>query len=392
MSKILIYDSLDTLTWHIKRVSYNNKRDVNDSIFNKTSIKIASDYNDLVSTFDPYYLIKNKTYFGHMYDKKPLHMIEELLQIISPIDRTGYLEYYKTAYDPIPIYNDGFVKSYSDIILDRAKQLWETYDTINVLLNGDAESIAVSLSLIETKPNNKKLEIICLDSLDWNDIPFIKEFVIKKTSKEFFNIENLNPQHPIILSDNLKINVALITYKNSKNIQLNTSSAPWSYLLTSDVGKKLLGKINIVSETKKFNRLLDDHRKQSPFTIQSVNDMLWWLSFVFSKNYTNYKIPFMIIQSIEQIKPRKIDLSKWINFFNTNDWELWHMKNYNSTRNLNVFKKETNRFIKKNIDPNKIQFKSIHQNNTNNKNFFILDDGRIIYLNELTMDVIKEIV
>jgi len=380
MSKILICNNIIYLNWKIKKIIYNNKNSVDSSTIAR------------VSSFESCYLTKENCYV----DRDPLSFIGQIINNKSPVDRTGYLEYYKMSYNSIPIYDNNFNESYSDIALNRARQLWENNDTISVLFDGQFDSIVSCLSLIDTKPNNKKLKIICLESVNDAAVPFFKEFIIKKTNKDFFNAENLIPTDLIVTSNSTGVDLKFIqlisTITDPKKIS-------WKYLILF-IKKYLIKnnwegrqRIDAQNEIKNFNNFLNNHIKQAPFLIQSFNDMLWWLTFAFADNQTNYIVPIKIIDSIKSIKLKKIDLSKWINFFNHDNWQLWHMKNYDSNRDINIFTKETESFIKNFVFLDKLKYKNVNNLDYNliNTSFLILDDGRIIYIDDLTIDVIKEI-
>jgi hypothetical protein len=380
MSKILFYNNIERINWQVKKTVYNNRYSLDPKIISK------------ITSFDPSYLVKEKVYL----DRNPLTVIGQLSNTPSPIDRTGYLEFYKMSYNSIPKYEDNFNKSYRDIALNRAKQIWEMNDSIDVLFDGNNESIVSCLSLIETKTNNKKLRIIDLKSTNNFDIPILKEFVIIKNNKDFFNIENLTSNNTIITSNFPSIDGLI--FQNLLNfIDLNTVSYKHLFLhyRTKMLGKEWQAqtKITLQDEIKHFIKFLDNHSKQSPLLIKSVADMLWWLTFTFADNHANYIVPAMFIDSIKSIKIKKINLSSYINFFNDIDWQLWHMKNYDVSRNINIFSYETEKFIKDIFSLNKLKVinKDKFEYNLTDTNFLILDDGTVVYTNNLMYNIIEEI-
>jgi len=379
MSKILFYNDIERINWQVKKTVYNNRYSLDPRIISK------------ITSFDPSYLVKEKVYL----DRNPLTVIGALSNTPGPIDRTGYLEFYKMSYNSIPKYEDNFNKSYRDIALNRAKQIWDMNDSIDVLFDGNNESIVSCLSLIDTKTNNKKLRIIDLKSTNNFDIPILKEFVIIKNNKDFFNIENLTSNNTIITSNFPSIDGLI--FQNLLNfIDLNTVSYKHLFL---HYANKILGKdwqapskVSLTDEIKYLIKFLDNHSKQSPLLIKSVADMLWWLSFAFAGNHANYIVPAMFIDSMKSMKNKKINLSNYINFFNDIDWQLWHMKNYNVSRNINIFSYETEKFIQDIFSLNKLKFsnKDKFEYNLPRTDFLILDDGRVVYTNNL-MNIIEEI-
>jgi len=380
MSKILFYNNIERINWQVKKTVYNNRYSLDPKIISK------------ITSFDPSYLIKEKVYL----DRNPLTVIGQLSNTPSPIDRTSYLEFYKMSYNSIPKYEDNFNKSYRDIALNRAKQIWEMNDSIDILFDGHNESMVSCLSLIETKTNNKKIRIIDLKSTNNFDIPILKEFVITKNKKDFFNIENLTSNNTIITSNFPSIDV-LIFQDLLNFIDLNTVSYKHLFLhyRTKMLGKdwQAQTKITLQDEIKYFIKFLDNHSKQSPLLIKSVADMLWWLTFTFADNHANYIVPAMFIDSIKSIKIKKINLSNYVNFFNDIDWQLWHMKNYDVSRNINIFSYETEKFVKDIFSLNKLKVvnKDKFEYNLTDTNFLILDDGTVVYTDNLMYNIIEEI-
>ena len=380
MSKILFYNNIERINWQVKKTVYNNRYSLDPKIISK------------ITSFDPSYLVKEKVYL----DRNPLTVIGQLSNTPSPIDRTGYLEFYKMSYNSIPKYEDNFNKSYRDIALNRAKQIWEMNDSIDVLFDGHNESIVSCLSLIETKTNNKKLRIIDLKSTNNFDIPILKEFTITKNNKDFFNIENLTSNNTIITSNFPSIDVLIFQdLLNFTDLNIVSYKHLFLHYRTKMLGKdwQAQTKITLQDEIKYFIKFLDNHSKQSPLLIKSVADMLWWLTFTFADNHANHIVPAMFIDSIKSIKIKKINLSSYINFFNDIDWQLWHMKNYDVSRNINIFSYETEKFIKDIFSLNKLKVinKDKFEYNLTDTNFLILDDGTVVYTNNLMYNIIEEI-
>lgn len=380
MSKILFNNNLELFNWQVKKTVYNNRYSLEPKIISK------------ITSFDPSYLVREKVYLN----RNPLVVIGQLSNTPSPIDRTGYLEFYKMSYNPIPKYEDNFNKSFRDIALNRAKQIWEMNDCIDVLFDGNNESIVSCLSLIETKTNNKKFRIINLKSTNNFDIPILKEFVITKNNKDFFNIENFTSNNTIITSNFPKIDILI--FQDLLNF-IDLSTVSYKHLFLHFRSKMLAkdwqspSKVTPQDEIKNFIKFLDNHSEQSPLLIKSVADMLWWLTFTFADNHANYIVPAMFIDSIKSIKIKKINLSNYINFFNDIDWQLWHMKNYDVSRNISIFSYETEKFIKDIFPLNKLKVinKDKFEYNLTNTNFLILDDGTVVYTNSLTHNIIEKI-
>lgn len=381
MTKILFYNNIERLNWQVKKIVYNNRYSLDPTIISK------------ITSFDSSHLIKEKVYL----DRNPLTVIGQLSNTCGPIDRTGYLEFYKMSYNPVPRYENNFNKSYKDIALDRAEQIWKMNDDVDVLFDNYEESMVSCLSLIEARPNNnKKLRIIYLGSKNNLDVPILKEFIIEQDEENFFNIENLNIGNIMVTSNFPSVDRQI--FQNLLNF-INLNAVSYKHLFlhyrTKMLGKEWQAqtKTTLQDEIKNFINFLDNHSKQSPLSIKSVADMLWWLTFTFADNHANYIIPAAFITSIETTKIKKINLSNYVNFFNNTDWQLWYMKNYDTSRNIGIFSDETKKFIKNFIPLDRLKFNSRNkvEYNFGDINFLILDDGRVVYTNNLTHDIIEEI-
>jgi hypothetical protein len=69
------------------------------------------------------------------------------------------------------------------------------------------------------------------------------------------------------------------------------------------------------------------------------------------------------------------------------------MKNYNSNRNLDNFRNESETFVKSfiNWDSSAYEHTDVQNYNLLHRPLLILDDGRIVYINNLSLDIVKEL-
>jgi hypothetical protein len=401
-AKLLLY-GWERFNRDIKDMAINYKKTLNPNTYHEL---LRRDYTKPIG-FDPFDVIQYTT------------------SLPGPIDRTGFIKPYNLSYKPIPKYDETFSKSYTEVNLERSKKIWEMDDTIDVLFSGGIDSLGICLSLIETKPSNKKLRIICSESTEIEfpncyGCDILKEFMIKKTNAEVFSVNNLTPNNIIITGEpgmrNHVGGVDLSSIKEGKiqkhynPIGENVDDIPWTDFwkwkhIIIPHNTWLYNNADETMQTK-FNDFLTEHAKQAPYEIKTYNDMRWWLAFAFRTNYTLLSVPAVIILNAP-ILPTKIDLSKWVGFFDNDDWQLWSMKKHATrTKDSYPYKKEAKDFIKNFLPSNYHDFvDDKHKEcslgyapsynkfvNWNRYGVFLLDDGRILTTAQLTPELIEDLV
>ena len=375
------------------------------------------------NTYEKIQLI-DLNYMSHEKRKincNPLTLIGKMTNTSCPIDRTGYIEHYNMKYAPIPKYDENFNKNYDDIALEQAKRIWDSNDIIDVLFSGGIDSIAVCCALIQTKPSNKQLRILCSKSAEIEfpgstNLKLFKEFIVKKDNKELIDSKNLNPNNAIVTGEPGYINqIGGILIKDDTDLGMynvigeNIDNISWIRFWNwqDKFFNDFTNRYTLSQQHKEnFNLLLQNHFKQAPFQIKTLNDMRWWLMFVFRDNWATYAFLILIILNT-QILPKKIDLSKWIPFFGHKDWQLWSMKKHiKKTQDSYPYKEDAKKFIKKTIDlhdfidnkQKEVSVRNIQKNATqilrtwSQQDLVILDDGRLLKTQELLPETIEEIV
>ena len=349
MTKILSYNH-SNFDLKLRSIVYNNKDKCSEAVYRS------------VTENQPTYLPKENLYLN--YD--PISLIAGMIKSRSPIDRSGYLTPYKTIGNPMPIYDGDFNKSFVDVVMERASEIWKKDHCINVLDTGDVSSSVVYTALSETKPSNKTLVTI--------------------SHNQLFNLKNLNPNNITVFG----------SYETSDIRNFDTKIPNWKdyfYTMSKErlynFSKFLQGpeaqglRMTYKEFRKNFFVFLHNHSRQSPIPIESANDMLWWLNFSFKRNHKDYVLPAMI-SKYNNISADKLDMNKWINFFSDPDWDSWNIKNHDRVI------EEQEKFIKKHslhtTDYNTITLEEI------DADYLILDDGRIFHTENIPLSVVEQIV
>lgn len=385
----------------------------------KNSLKTET--YEKIMKYEPNWLEQEKRKLPH----DPLVLIGTITQSRTPIDRTGYLEPYNLSYDKLPVYDKKFNKSYEEVSLNRAKQIWEMDDTVDVLFSGGVDSSSVCCAMALTKPSNKKLRIICTESTEMEfpgcfDVKLFKEHMVKISFDEFVKTKHLTPDNIILTGEPGTFNhvggVSLNTVKDKNvhemynHVGENLDNIPWIkiwkyqnnfFVRNPDTLRQ--AEFNTKAKID-FSLLLENHFKQAPFKIETLNDMRWWLMFTFRTNWAKYATPLLTVLKASEL-PKKIDLNKWICFFASDEWQQWNMNGHvKKTKDSFPYKEDSKNFIKKHIGlddfiDNKHKSTSLHHmdgagvllRQWNFRNFVILDNGDIVKITDLSPEIIEDI-
>jgi len=269
--------------------------------------------------------------------KDPAYWLGRLLGSISSVDRTGMFNNFKCDYEPIPEIGN-FNKSFGQICLETAEQYWKDNNYLEVLWSGGIDSTSASLALLETKPDDKTLVIVCTQS-SIDEYPLFydryKEYCRVLTSEEFFSIENINSTNTVITGDGgdqiFGANLAVLV----DDADFHKKDLTWHGLFDwPDVfkqqqlkaGSKLITPWTNREKTQ-FIELLEQHITACPFPIKSCFDMSWWLNFSTKMNYVQIRIPVIILEKFGK-EQSKFNLNTRKAFYLNDDFQRWSMVNH----------------------------------------------------------------
>lgn len=267
----------------------------------------------------------------------PMFWLGRLLGSISSVDRTGMLNDFNTSYAPIPTVGD-FNKSFGQICLETAEQYWRENDYIEVLWSGGIDSTSTALALLETKPADKKLVMVCTQtSIDEYPLFYsrYKDYCRVLTSEEFFSIDNINSDATVITGDGgdqiFGANLAVLV----DEADLHKKDLSWHGLFDwPDAFKqshlKIPGHITepwTREEKNQLIELLEQHITACPFPVRSCFDMSWWLNFSTKMNYVAVRIPVIIVEKFGKDQ-QTLNLTKRKAFYLNDDFQCWSMANH----------------------------------------------------------------
>ena len=270
------------------------------------------------------------------YDKvgDPLFWLPRFGVGSGGIDRTGKLNQFKSAYDPIPTDLDNFNKSFSDVCLEEAEKLWKDNDFIEVSWSGGIDSTAVAVALLQTKPSSKKLQLTCT-SFSIDEYPKFyethKDICNLISIEEFFSENRVRSEHLIVTGD-----VGDQIWGSNSSMRNGTEliNLPWEVILDwPDVFKQANLQYPEVKEPwtqeqkNKFADMLNDHATACPFKVKTVFDMGGWINFSIKMNYVKYRMQMVIAYNH---KLDYINLNNFKPFYLTDDFQRWSLTNYSN--------------------------------------------------------------
>lgn len=273
-------------------------------------------------------------------DTNPMFWVGRLLVCWCAIDRTGRFNNLDCAYDPIPVFDSNFSKDFGQVCLETAEKYWAGNDKITVAWSGGIDSTAVALSLIETKPTNKDLEIICTRTSIEEYPAFYdthKAIITIIENDDFFNVKYLEPTGVLVTGDvgDLLFGATRLVYSYADGV--DKKDQPWQDIfLKWDDPFRLKTAVGVATEQPwgpkelaSFIQIIEEHISVAPFEIKTAFDLLWWLHFTSKMNYDQMNTTSIIInKNLPLITSNKFDISKRKAFFQNQDFQLWSMANH----------------------------------------------------------------
>lgn len=264
----------------------------------------------------------------------PMFWVGRLLVCWSAIDRTGRYNKFNCSYESIPTFDPNFSKDFGQVCLETAERFWRESDKITVAWSGGIDSTAVALSLIETKPADKVLEIICTETSIEEYPNFYtthKGIITIIKDEDFFNIKYLEPEGIVITGDvgDLLFGATRLVYSYADGV--DKKDQPWQDIFTKwdDPFRMTSAVIDYhwgASETASFIQFIEEHISAAPFEIKTAFDLLWWLHFTSKMNYDQLNTTSIIIN--KNLPLSKFNVTKRRAFYQNQDFQKWSMANH----------------------------------------------------------------
>lgn len=278
----------------------------------------------------------------------------------SPIDRTGKLNKFNVAYSPIPNVDASFNKTFGQICLETAESFWKSNSKINILWSGGIDSTAGALALLETKPENSVLSIICTEASIVEYPAFYnihKDLCRVLTSEQFLSLDILLSTELVITGDvGDQLFGANLGRAAVNGTHFANKDASWTRIFEFDDPFKIAQfdtKQNpsltvpwTSAQLDNFVNILEEHATACPFPVKTLFDMNWWLNFSTKINFVTSRIPVLIMEQCKQDVTR-IDLAARQSFYLNDDFQRWALSNQDIkvSTSLNTFKQPAKDFI-----------------------------------------------
>lgn len=253
----------------------------------------------------------------------------------APIDRTGVITGpIKTVpLFPLPTFRP-FKKTYAQICDERAVQILRDAEHLSieiyVLYSGGIDSTCLLVSLLKHATQEQKKHIVVLlshDSITENP-RFYEEHIrgkLRTGSSVFFS--NYIGRNDMLLSaehnDMVMGNASLTTLINSHG--LGVIHAPYKREMLVELFQNMMRKD---AATAQFCfDVLERLCKAAPVPITTTFEFLWWYNIAMKWDWCYYYILFYTPKERADLVTREYLDTRFISFFNTDDFQLWSMNN-----------------------------------------------------------------
>lgn len=230
---------------------------------------------------------------------------------------------------PMPQLPSAFNKSFEDVALERAVQIWNNHsknESINVLWSGGIDSTVALIALLRTCPSGCNIHLYCnLNSIAENTLLYqklvgLKNVVLKNSSiiptDQSINFVTGELGDQIFGSDYL--------YRISYLYGFESIFLPYEQI----VPKLFVDKCGEI-----YGQTLFDRYKpivnESPFKINTAFDFIWWWNFSQKWQYVKFRKESLLHEA-----------HRAIHFFESNDFQLWSIFKHDSkiTKSVDTYK------------------------------------------------------
>jgi hypothetical protein len=369
--------------------------------------KIADRYpNDPISQ-------KIKKFDFYHKENNQLYWLGKFMKNRTPVDRTGRLNLIDVKYLPISKIKYSFNKSFDEVCHSTAVNYWNDNNDITVLWSGGLDSTCVAVSLLQTKPENKKLTFLgSIESIE--EYPSFyeqhKNMIKIVTPEQFWNTFTYHQTDTKYVTGDIGDQIfggIIDEFGNKKDLPWQ-NFIEWENIFSQKYFNNPELKRNWTREEKnKFIGSCEIFNKKAPFKIITLFDFVWWLTFSTRMNGAANNITVL---SSEVTKVKQAAINTYSPFFFNEDFEQWSMINHHLKypAGIETYKQPIKNFIikynndvdflsnkrKEKSTPRLLGEKKWFQNWGNNKNtnYLIMTDGTIYSPeNEIPFDLMKSL-
>jgi hypothetical protein len=257
--------------------------------------------------------------------QKRKHAVDLLMNVCRPVadggvlgDRTGTFAEsgaVKTLTTPIPVIPNGFTKTFEEVCAERAAALVNTGKTLIVTWSGGIDSTCVLVSLIKACGSNTDQIKVMFESRSIDENPdfynnHIKDKLNHEIFNEYFAAKCLPGANDLVINGD---NVGQI-FGMSRVSFMENRYDDWKPYVRSQL-----------TNDAEYNFYIEKAEQQfvhSPFPIETIFDLHWWVSF--SMRWNNPQVRVWRVAN----NYTKDMYEATIPFFGTNDFQIWSMLNH----------------------------------------------------------------
>lgn len=249
--------------------------------------------------------------------------IGNMVRAYHPIDRTGLLNDYNMMYEPIPKDFTNFDKSFEEVAMSRAEQLWKIGKPIELFWSGGIDSSVALVALMETKKSYNEIKIrYTEDSIE--EFPTMWEKIVKKINDPLPHIKILSTS---VFNDH---SVTKVTGQCGDQCfgsmaRKDIIQEPWESIYKFG-HEKLFSVLNHegidfeLEKRKLMDYLFYNLDDTCPIPIKTIFDLYWWLNFCFKWQDV---VNVMNIHNGGSNEWRSTE-----HYFNTQDFQKWSLVNH----------------------------------------------------------------
>ena len=254
-----------------------------------------------------------------------MKVLSELVRCPVPYDRTDEFNMYNYLIDPIPKVPEGWNRTFEEVILERAEEIWKLGRSVRVWWSGGIDSTVVLISFLRTKKPEHELIVFMGDPC-------------KEENPNFY--ETIRNMDDVKIQWNNPSN--LWSFDNWTDGSINVTGEPGDPLYGTFVVENHIEEINspwtdmlqwedscymykeddyrLDYHRSRFMEFAEEYNKKCPFEIKNTFDFSWWLAF-------SIKWQWIVNRLYVQLP----NPSKWDNmlsFYNFPEIQRWSIVNH----------------------------------------------------------------
>ena len=257
-----------------------------------------------------------------------LYALSKLVRCPIPYDRTDEFNILNVHIDPIPNVPHNWNRTFEEIFLERAEEIWAIDKPIRLWWSGGIDSTTALISLLRTKKPEHKL-IIFMGDPCIEENPNFYETLKKMESNKELTIQ-WNDKHNIWSFDNWCDGTINVTGEPADPFygtfvvkdHIDEINSPWTDLFRWEDSNYIFKGDDYSCEyhRPKFMEFAENFNKKCPFEVRNTFDFTWWLAFSIKWQW--------IVNRIYIQLDNPSNYKNMISFYNCPEFQRWSIVNH----------------------------------------------------------------